>query len=95
MEIAFKYVISNGIVAESDYPYVSALKTCQFNKSQSMGNVLDYDFLAEDEEFIKQVLFAIKAPLSVAIDSNLDSFFLYSEGIYDDKNCTALPNHAV
>jgi C1A family cysteine protease len=47
-----------------------------------------------DEETLKRALAAI-GPLAIAVNSQHESFYYYSEGVYSDPECTDRADHAV
>lgn len=51
--------------------------------------------LPKDEEVMKAILNEV-GPIAISINASLRTFQLYSEGIYDDKDCSkAAVNHAM
>lgn len=51
--------------------------------------------LPKDEEVMKAILNEV-GPIAISINASLRTFQLYSEGIYDDKDCSkATVNHAM
>ena len=92
MDNAFKYVIDNGICSEEEYPYTAEQGFCnQCNTTLKINNYKD--IIPNDEKLLKRVV--AQQPVSVAIQANLKSFQLYSNGIYSDPNCGTKLDHGV
>ena len=86
MDNAFKFVKDNGIVHESEYPYVARKQTCK----QSTG-----DFKISGYTDIKSCADLSNAiqgrPVSIAVDAT--NWSRYSSGIFN--NCRTSLNHGV
>lgn len=92
MDNAFKYVIDNGLCLESEYPYQGVQGQCISCKE--VVNISDYkDVIPNNEEILKRVVH--QQPVSVAIQANLQSFQLYSSGVYSDPLCGKQLDHGV
>ena len=78
---AFNYInATGGLEAEDSYPYEDDDNRCRFNQSKVVVKVTGYTNLtAKDENALQQAVATI-GPISVAIDSNHDSFQLYKSG---------------
>ncbi|XP_063172873.1 cathepsin S-like [Candoia aspera] len=97
MPAAFQYIIDNkGINSETYYPYTAKDGLCRYNPAARAATCSQYVLLPSgNETFLKDAVARI-GPVSVAIDANQPTFFLYKQGIYNDPRCTARHlNHAV
>lgn len=93
---AYNYGQSNGIMLESDYPYLGWQGFCQYKRSKVILKVNSYDFCSSTDETVIRDHVYLKGVLSVAV--NADSFQYYIGGILDlDQNsCPSSGiNHAV
>ncbi|XP_070507819.1 procathepsin L-like [Chironomus tepperi] len=94
-EQTFQYVLTNkGVDSSISYPYEGILKTCRYNPQNKAGNVTGYQKIQGDEEVLKRVLAGV-GPLVIGIKADMDTFYGYSNGIYDDLSCYGYVNHAV
>lgn len=92
MQSAFKYVIDNGICSEKEYPYTAIDGQCQDCKK--ITNISNYqEIVSNNEKILKRVV--SQQPVSVAIQANLKSFQLYSQGVYSDPECGNQLDHGV
>ena len=96
---AFDYIISKQkgmFMNDSDYPYSPRSQKCQFNIEKGITNVKSY-FISElgnEADLMNNI--ANHGVGSVCIDASLDTFHLYSSGIYDDQLCSQWSlDHAV
>ena len=92
MTSAFKYVISNGIMSESDYPYKahdSGVNVCNFEASESVAEMTDYHHVDHGSESALQEAVANVGPISVAIDASHHSFQHYHSGVLDSDSCSS------
>lgn len=89
MDYAFKYVKENGgIDTEKSYPYEQADETCRFSKKNIGATDKGFvDVPQGDEDKLKAAI-ATVGPVSVAIDASHESFQFYSEGVYDEPQCS-------
>eukprot|EP00825_Cyclidium_porcatum_P029766 TRINITY_DN316_c0_g3_i2.p1 TRINITY_DN316_c0_g3~~TRINITY_DN316_c0_g3_i2.p1 ORF type:complete len:311 (+),score=57.78 TRINITY_DN316_c0_g3_i2:94-1026(+) len=85
---AYQYVIDNGIVTESEYPYVAEQQTCKINKGPFKISKIT-KVSANNCDDLKTAL--NQQPISVSVDASNWSF--YSSGIFD--NCGTDTDHAV
>ncbi|KAG5669353.1 hypothetical protein PVAND_017241 [Polypedilum vanderplanki] len=87
---------SGGLMRESDYPYTSSHNKCSFDEDLAIVNITSWSILpSKDEEVMKGVLNEV-GPIAISIDASLKTFQLYSEGVYDDPNCSSTAvNHAM
>tara|TARA_B100001094_G_scaffold105952_1_gene102062 strand:+ start:2104 stop:2985 length:882 start_codon:yes stop_codon:yes gene_type:complete len=92
MDNAFKYVISNGICSEDEYPYTGERGMCQ--PCNTTITIDDYkDVIPNSEYILKRVV--AQQPVSAAIQANLRSFQFYSSGIYSDPMCGNKLDHGI
>jgi hypothetical protein len=54
----------------------------------------NFAYVIGNEEYLKRAL-AFIGPLAVTMKGDLNSFYYYSTGIYDDPACVPSTNHAV
>jgi len=90
MDNAFQYIKENdGIDTEDSYPYEGEDETCKF-KSRDVGatDIGFVDIPEGNEEKLKEAV-ATVGPVSVAIDASHPSFQMYSEGVYDEPECSS------
>nr|AFQ98385.1 cathepsin L [Rhipicephalus microplus]AGK88364.1 cathepsin L [Rhipicephalus microplus] len=90
MEDAFKYIKANdGIDTEKSYPYEAVDGECRFKKEDVGATDTGYvEIKAGSEDDLKKAV-ATVGPISVAIDASHSSFQLYSEGVYDEPECSS------
>jgi len=92
---AFSYLIKHHITTESSYPYKAVSGSCAATSDDGDSvNVETYvEMHSGDEELLKRAI-AQAGPVVVGINFLIESFWLYSEGIYFDLNCkNDLLNH--
>lgn len=92
MDLAFKYVIKNGLCSEKEYPYTAQEGSCE--ECDTVVNITGYqDITNNNEKALKRVV--AQQPVSVAIQANSRSFQMYSSGIYSDLSCGNQLDHGV
>lgn len=92
MDLAFKYVIKNGLCSEKEYPYIAKEGSCE--ECDTVVNITGYqDITNNNEKALKRVV--AQQPVSVAIQANSRSFQMYSSGIYSDLSCGNQLDHGV
>uniref|UniRef100_A0A023FWK4 Putative cathepsin l-like cysteine proteinase b n=1 Tax=Amblyomma parvum TaxID=251391 RepID=A0A023FWK4_AMBPA len=90
MDNAFKYIKANkGIDTEQSYPYNGTDGTCHFNRSDVGATDTGFVDIPEGDEHLLKKAVATVGPISVAIDASHQSFQFYSEGVYDEPECSS------
>ena len=93
MDLAFQYIIENGLCSNLSYPYTAQDQQCQ-NDCKSIIKISNYsDITPNDEQILKYVV--QHQPVSVAIQANKRSFQMYHSGIYSDLDCGFKLDHGV
>ena len=93
MDLAFQYIIENGLCSNLSYPYTAQDQQCQ-NNCKSIIKISNYsDITPNDEQILKYVV--QHQPVSVAIQANKRSFQMYHSGIYSDLDCGFELDHGV
>ncbi|XP_067950860.1 cathepsin L-like [Watersipora subatra] len=97
MTNTFNYIKDNhGVDVEQSYPYEAVASACRFNPNNVGATVTGYVELPQGNEKKLKNAVANVGPISVAIDSNHDSFLFYQSGIYYESSCsTTNLDHAV
>ena len=94
MDMAFQYIIDNGLCTNLSYHYVGQDQECQKDNCSSVVTVSNYtDILQNNETELKKVV--VQQPVSVAIQANKRSFQMYQSGIYSDLECGTELDHGV
>ncbi|XP_064467522.1 procathepsin L-like [Ornithodoros turicata] len=93
---AFDYVrVNGGIDTEASYPYQAVNTTCRYD-AENVGATVEGSVEVKpgsEEDLLHAV--ATVGPVSVAMEV-LDTFFSYTGGIYQNRNCSSENvNHAV
>ena len=90
MDNAFRYIKANhGIDTEKSYPYEGIDDKCRYSPKNSGATDRGYvDIESGSEDQLKSALATI-GPISVAIDASQRSFQFYSEGVYDEPQCSS------
>ena len=93
MTQAFQYIINNnGIDTEASYPYTSGagvVGKCQFSAKNVGATISTYNNIPSGSEADLQNATALQGPISVAMDASLNSFQLYTSGVYAPKLCSS------
>ncbi|XP_011306042.1 cathepsin L-like [Fopius arisanus] len=92
---AFRYVKKYGIDTESSYPYEAKTHKCDFKKDKIGTTEASWVNIHKGNEEDLKAAVATMGPVSVAIDASLRSFQYYSDGVYEDPECSHRLNHAV
>jgi C1A family cysteine protease len=97
LRITLKYLEnSGGIMRNEDYPYTATHARCKFRKDMVVANISSWAILPpKDEMSLRAAIYQV-GPVAVSINAAPQSFQLYSEGIYNDNQCTSKTvNHAM
>uniref|UniRef100_A0A023GMW4 Putative cysteine protease n=1 Tax=Amblyomma triste TaxID=251400 RepID=A0A023GMW4_AMBTT len=90
MDNSFNYIKANGgIDTEDSYPYEAQDGDCRYKKEDVGATDTGFVDIKEGSEKDLQKAVATVGPVSVAIDASQPSFQLYSEGVYDEPNCSS------
>ena len=89
MDQAFTYIQQVGIEAEKDYPYTGKDDNCAYMPSKKAAEDTGFVDIASGNETALIAAIATVGPISVAIDSEHDSFQLYSSGVYNEPACSS------
>ena len=92
----FDYIKDNGGISLADsYFYHGISGACDRSKHQKI--LIDFKGFGEvpvhDEELLKHALFKV-GPIVVSIDIDHEFFMRYSNGIYNEPECSSKANHA-
>ena len=94
MDLAFQYVVDNGLCLNLSYPYEGEDEKCEKKDCKSVVKINNYtDIVNNDEKVLKRAVY--QQPVSVAIQANKRSFQLYHSGIYSDLDCGTQLDHGV
>jgi C1A family cysteine protease len=95
MDAAFQYVIDNGLCANQSYPYTANdTGTCLNTTCQKVVHITNFsDIQPNNEHALAKAV--TRQPVAVAIQANLQSFQLYTSGIYSDPDCGDDLDHGV
>ena len=95
MDLAFKYIIDNGLCDNISYPYIAQSNyQCNNNTCNKVVKLKNYKDIHKNNEHILKKATSIN-PISVAIQANKRSFQLYDSGIYNDSECGYDLDHGV
>jgi hypothetical protein len=95
MGATYKYIQdSHPLANESGYPYTGSDDTCYYDTSMGAGGISGFTFLTGGEEELMWAVANI-GPIAVGFKGDLDSFYYYGSGIYNDQDCRGGLNHAV
>jgi C1A family cysteine protease len=93
MDLAFQYIIENGLCSNLSYPYTAEEEHCN-NTCKSLVQISNYSDVIPNQE--KMLMRAVQhQPVSVAIQANKRSFQMYKSGIYSDPDCGFELDHGV
>nr|BAH86062.1 cysteine protease [Haemaphysalis longicornis] len=90
MDNGFQYIKANGgIDTEESHPYTAQDGDCKFKKADVGATDAGFvDIQQGSEDDLKKAV-ATVGPVSVAIDASHGSFQLYSQGVYDEPDCSS------
>lgn len=96
MQLAFDYLAHSGGINEASlYRYRGKGEyNCSFKPERSIDVVKNFVEVASGNETTLKLALANVGPIALAIDASLPTFQNYKSGIYDDENCSGMPNHA-
>jgi len=93
MDLAFQYIIENGLCSNISYPYTAEDGQCD-TSCKSLVQISNYSDIIPNSE--KMLMRAVQhQPVSVAIQANKRSFQMYQSGIYSDPDCGFELDHGV
>ena len=93
MDLAFQYIIDNGLCSNFSYPYTGQAGICS-DTCKSLVKISNYSDIIPNQE--KMLMRAVQhQPVSVAIQANKRSFQMYKSGIYNDPDCGFQLDHGV
>lgn len=96
MLTAYDFISSQGgINSAFSYRYAGEDSgVCKYNATNSVLTIQDFVTLPSGNETLLMLALANVGPIAIAIDASQPTFQNYKSGVYDDPNCTGLPNHA-
>jgi C1A family cysteine protease len=94
MDLAFQYIMNNGLCTNLSYPYIANNSTCMINQCEPIVHISNYSDVYPNNETLLKSSVAIQ-PVSVAIQANKRSFQMYQSGIYNDPSCGYQLDHGV
>lgn len=90
---AYKYVVTNGIETEADYPYTALDGKCQFNASKVVFKPQSYVSVTPKKP--EQLAIALnKEPVPICIEADQKAFQFYTSGVIS-SGCGARLDHCV
>ncbi|XP_042899502.1 procathepsin L [Parasteatoda tepidariorum] len=90
MDQAFDYIKENkGIDTEEAYPYKHKQGRCHYKKQNKGATDTGFVDLPSGDETKLMEAVATIGPISVAIDASQESFQFYSEGVYNEPQCSS------
>ena len=92
MDNAFKYIESNPLELENDYPYTGVDGRCQYLPQSGVGKVAGFQDVQATAMQLKTAI--NKGPVSVAIEADQLVFQFYNGGIIT-QNCGENLDHGV
>ena len=96
MDNAFKWIESNGLCTEDDYPYTSGsgiTGTCKTTCKPAVTITGFTDVPQQDETALQSAV--ATGPVSVAIEADKSAFQLYKSGVLDSASCGTKLDHGV
>ena len=91
----YDFIKENGGISDTlDYPYEAKRGKCRRNeKSKIEINIKGYGFVTSEEDDVLMEAIIKFGPIMISIDTDHESFMLYSSGIYFEEKCTTEINH--
>ncbi|XP_056646141.1 procathepsin L [Diorhabda sublineata] len=87
---------AGGLMAYTDYPYVSKKQKCKYKNHLTLVNITSWSVLPARDERALEVALAKIGPVAASINASPHTFQLYHKGIYDDTSCSSNHvNHAM
>lgn len=94
MDLAFNYSLAQGMMTESEYPYVSKQAKCKYQKSKVQAHFSSYvDVVGNNSLALQQAV--AKSVVSVAIDASSLFLQFYTGGVIDTIYCGEKLDHGV
>jgi len=97
MDNAFKWIKTNGICLEKDYPYTSGAgilpAICRKTCTPAVTITGHTDVPPKDEDSLKAAV--SKQPVSVAVEADKNAFQLYKSGVLDNAACGTNLDHGI
>jgi len=91
---AFSYVLANGIVKDSKYPYVSSDQQCKSKKvKKPYAQISDFKYVSPNDADSLLAAVAVQ-PVTVSVDADQTVWQLYRSGVLTE-DCGDTLNHAV
>ncbi|XP_067004611.2 cathepsin L [Anabrus simplex] len=88
MKAAFNYVIDNGgIDTEDSYPFEEQNGRCRYNAQNIGATISNYVSISSGDQAALKEAVANVGPVSVAMNSGVNSFRYYASGVYYDAEC--------
>ena len=94
MDLAFQFIMKNGLCTNNSYPYEAMRGECQKRDCETVVHISNFSDVTQNDE--KSLARAVsQQPVSVAIQANKRSFQMYQSGIYSDIDCGTKLDHGV
>lgn len=94
MDNAFKYIETNPLELESDYPYTAKDGSCNYVSSKGIGKVKSFKDVSQDTSGSQLKAAIAKGPVSVAIEADQLVFQFYQKGVIT-HGCGSNLDHGV
>ncbi|KAF1745554.1 hypothetical protein MXB_2148 [Myxobolus squamalis] len=96
MDLAFEYMMANGLSNESSYQYTGYEEVCLKKNKNHTHKLLKYNDIKEGNEHQLVRALSFEGPVSIAIDANHDEFTFYEGGVIRITSCDSSSlNHGV
>jgi len=90
MQASFEYIRdNNGIDTEDSYPYEAQQGGCRYDENNRGASDNGPILIQSGDESALLEAVASVGPISIAIDASHGSFQQYSEGVYDEPDCSS------